>query len=94
MKAGSVQSKLFALGFVSLFVVTLQVDSRPDLKVSLHYVGPLRAPLEQGQQAGTLSITAPGFPALNVPVYVAHPVSQVNVFGRMILGLGALFGSR
>ena len=35
MKAGSVQSKLFALGFVSLFVVTLQVARAAEVRVMI-----------------------------------------------------------
>jgi D-alanyl-D-alanine carboxypeptidase (penicillin-binding protein 5/6) len=72
--------------------VTLQVDSRPGMKVAVHYNGPLRAPVVQGQQVGTLSVTAPDFPGITVPVYAAHDVSQVGLFGRMMLGLRSLFG--
>jgi D-alanyl-D-alanine carboxypeptidase (penicillin-binding protein 5/6) len=74
--------------------LTLQVDSRPGLKVAVRYNAPLRAPLEQGAQIGTLVISAPDFPGMTVPLYTAQPVSQTGLFGRMILGLKALFGSR
>ncbi len=74
--------------------LTLQVDSRPGLKVAVRYSAPLRAPLEQGAQVGTLVITAPDFPGMTVPLYTAAPVSQTGLFGRMALGLKALFGSR
>ncbi len=72
--------------------ITLQVDSRPGMKVAVHYNGPLRAPIAQGQQAGTMSVTAPDFPGMTIPLYAAHDVSQVGIFGRMMLGLRALFG--
>ena len=72
--------------------VTLQVDSRPGMKVAVHYNGPLRAPVTQGQQVGTLSVSAPDFPGMTVPLYAAHDVSQVGIFGRMMLGLRSLFG--
>jgi len=72
--------------------VTLQVDSRPGMKASVHYSGPLRAPVAQGQRVGTLMVTAPDFPGLTVPLYAAHDVSQTGIFGRMMLGLRALFG--
>jgi D-alanyl-D-alanine carboxypeptidase (penicillin-binding protein 5/6) len=75
-------------------VLTLQVDSRPGLKVAVHYTAPLRAPLEQGQEVGSLSITAPDFPGLTVPLYTAQPAAQTGIFGRMMLGLKALFGSK
>jgi D-alanyl-D-alanine carboxypeptidase (penicillin-binding protein 5/6) len=72
--------------------VTLQVDSRPGMKVAVHYNGPLAAPVAEGQQVGTLSVTAPDFPGMTIPLYAAHDVSKVGLFGRMMLGIRALFG--
>ena len=72
--------------------ITLQVDSRPGMKVSVHYVGPLRAPIAQGQRVGTLMVTAPDFPGMTVPLYAAHNVAQTGIFGRLMLGLRGLFG--
>lgn len=72
--------------------VTLQVDSRPAMKVSVHYAAPLRAPIAQGQRVGTLMVTAPDFPGMTVPLYASRDVSQTGFFGRMMLGLRALFG--
>ncbi len=74
--------------------VTLQVDSRPGMKVSVHYVGPLRAPLEAGQRAGMLNISAPDFPGMSVPLVVAHPVSGAGIIGRIVLGARGLLGMR
>ena len=75
-------------------VLTLQVDSRPGLKVAVRYNAPLRAPLEQGAQVGSLVITAPDFPGMTVPLYTREAVDQTGIFGRMMLGLKALFGSK
>jgi D-alanyl-D-alanine carboxypeptidase (penicillin-binding protein 5/6) len=74
--------------------LTLQVDSRPGLKVAVRYNSPLRAPLEQGRQVATLVITAPDFPGMSVPLVVAQPVSEIGIFGRIAIGLKALFGGR
>lgn len=62
------------------------------MKVSVHYAGPLRAPIAQGQRVGTLIVTAPDFLGMTVPLYAARDVSQTGIFGRMMLGLRALFG--
>jgi D-alanyl-D-alanine carboxypeptidase (penicillin-binding protein 5/6) len=72
--------------------ITMEVDARPNMKVSFHYVGPLRAPVEQGAQVGTLSVTAPDVPPVTVPVYAAQSVPQTGIFGRLVLGIKALFG--
>ena len=72
--------------------VTLQVDSRPGMKVAVHYNSPLAAPIAQGQQVGTLSVTAPDFPGMTTPLYAAHEVPRTGIVGRMMLGMRALFG--
>jgi len=86
--------KTVALTVQSPVALTLQVDSRPGLKVAVRYNTPLRAPLAQGTRVGTLVVTAPDSPGLIVPLYVAQPVDQVGFFGRIVLGIKALFGSR
>jgi len=72
------------------FAITLQVDSRAGMKVTVKYDGPVQAPVAKGQRIGTLSVTAPDFPDLNVPLYAAHGVSRAGIFGRMMMGLHAL----
>jgi D-alanyl-D-alanine carboxypeptidase (penicillin-binding protein 5/6) len=74
--------------------LTLQVDSRAGMKAVVKYDGPVKAPIAQGQRIGTLSVTAPDFPGLNVPLYAAHAVPQVGIFGRMMLGIHALFSGK
>lgn len=70
--------------------VTMQVDSRPGLKVALVYDGPVKAPIEKGQKVGELKVTAPDYPGLNVPVYAAEAVAPASIFARMYTGLKAL----
>jgi len=70
--------------------VTMQVDSRARMKVTLHYDGPVQAPIAKGQQIGTLSITAPDFPGMQVPLYAAEAVPSAGLFGRVMDGLHAL----
>jgi serine-type D-Ala-D-Ala carboxypeptidase (penicillin-binding protein 5/6) len=74
--------------------VTMQVDSRPGLKVTLHYKSPVQAPIVAGQEVGTLMVTAPDFPAMTVPVYAAQDVGRAGIWHRMVTGIKALFGSK
>jgi D-alanyl-D-alanine carboxypeptidase (penicillin-binding protein 5/6) len=74
--------------------LTLQVDSRAGMKVAVKYDGPIKAPVAKGQRVGTLSVTAPDFPGLNVPLYAAGDVPQTGIFGRMMLGIQALFSGK
>jgi D-alanyl-D-alanine carboxypeptidase (penicillin-binding protein 5/6) len=70
--------------------VTMQVDSRAGMKVSLVYDGPVKAPVTKGEQIGVLKITAPDYPTTQLPVYAAADVPRVGIFGRMFLGLRTL----
>ncbi len=72
--------------------VTLQVDSRPNMKVKINYSGPLQAPIQKGQEVGTLSVSAPDFPGVTVPLYAGEDVARTGIFGRMVLGAKALLG--
>jgi D-alanyl-D-alanine carboxypeptidase (penicillin-binding protein 5/6) len=62
--------------------VTMQVDSHAGLKTALHIQPGLQAPVAQGQKVGTLTISAPDFPGLTVPVYAALPVARTGIMGR------------
>jgi serine-type D-Ala-D-Ala carboxypeptidase (penicillin-binding protein 5/6) len=74
--------------------VTMQVDSRSGLKVSINAMVPVQAPIKAGQQVGTLRVTAPDFPGLNIPVYAAQDVGRAGIWHRMITGIKGLFGNK
>lgn len=60
------------------FNVTMQVDSHAKMKLQMKYYPGLKAPVVSGQQVGVLTVTAPDFPSLSVPVYAAQPVERVG----------------
>jgi serine-type D-Ala-D-Ala carboxypeptidase (penicillin-binding protein 5/6) len=72
--------------------VTLQVESRAKMKVVMHYNSPLQAPIRKGQQVGTLTVTAPDFPAYVVPVVATKDVAKAGIFGRIWMGIEGLTG--
>jgi D-alanyl-D-alanine carboxypeptidase (penicillin-binding protein 5/6) len=57
----------------------------------LHPKADLQAPIREGDQVGTLSVTAPDFPGLTVPVYAAQDVPRASIFSRMAASIQALF---
>jgi len=61
---------------------TMQVDSQKGVKTVVKTNPGLAAPIAQGQRAGTMTVTAPDFPALTVPVYAAKSVDRANIFFR------------
>jgi D-alanyl-D-alanine carboxypeptidase (penicillin-binding protein 5/6) len=57
------------------------------MKMNVSFRGPVKAPIAKGQQIGTMTVTAPDFPAMKVPVYAANSVDRAGIFGRIFLGI-------
>lgn len=74
--------------------VTMQVDSRKDMKVKVKYDGPVRAPIAKGQQIGTVTVTAPEFPGMTIPLYAAEAVPSAGIFSRIFSGLKSLVSGK
>ncbi|HEY2071652.1 MAG TPA: D-alanyl-D-alanine carboxypeptidase family protein [Rhizomicrobium sp.] len=74
--------------------ITMPVDSHAGMKMVLHYSGPVHAPIAKNQQIGTLKITAPDFPTLEVPVYAQNDVDRAGFFSRIMLGLRSLISGK
>ncbi len=75
--------------------VIIPVNGRKDMKVTLHYDGPVRAPIAAGQQVGTLTVTVPGKPDKIVPVVSGETVGGSGFLDNMMMGLQALiFGAK
>lgn len=80
--------------------VLLQVDSdvtltlpklaRRDMKVTVTYDAPVKAPVVRGQQVGLATITAPGMQPLAIPVVATADVAALGTWGRMKAALGYL----
>ena len=63
--------------------VTLMVESKPGMKTALKMDPNLTAPIAQGQRVGVLTVSAPQFPGLTVPVYASESVPQANIAVRL-----------
>ena len=62
--------------------VTMQVDSHAGMKLEVKPLPGLKAPVAVGQRVGTLTVVAPDFPGITVPVYAAEAVGRLGIFGR------------
>ena len=72
---------------------TMTRFARKDMKVSVRYDTPLRAPLRKGQQIATLLVKVPGQTDLTMPLVAARDVGQVSGLGKIGWRLSRLFGS-
>ena len=76
-------------------LVSLPRNARNSMKVSVAYDHPAPAPVEQGQQVGTLQVTANDMNPIQVPLVAAKPVDKVGGFSRAALAAGyLLFGKK
>jgi len=74
--------------------IMMPVASRRDMKVTLRYDGPVRAPVAAGQQIGTLTVSVPGKPDKVVPAVAAEAVPSNGFLDKMMMGLQVLvFGA-
>ncbi len=64
-------------------VVTLPRASRPEMKVTVVYDGPLSAPIAADQEVARLVVTAPDAETVELPLYATQAVGQLNFFGRI-----------
>ena len=64
-------------------VITMSRKARRNMKVTVKYASPIPAPIQAGQQIGTVSITAPDFDTIVVPLTAAADNNQLGMFGRL-----------
>jgi len=62
---------------------TMSRTARKDMKVSLTYDGPIKAPIQAGQQLGTLTVTAPDMPTQTIPVVAGDSVEKLGHMSRI-----------
>ena len=76
-------------------LVSLPRNARNSMKVSVAYDHPAPAPIEQGQQVGTLQVSASDMTPIQVPLVAAKPVEKISGFSRAALTAGyLLFGKK
>ena len=64
----------------------------PPVKLTLHYQGPLRAPLAKGSQLASLRVSTPGEPPRDLPLMVGSPTGVAGPLARLRNGLFGLAG--
>jgi len=68
----------------------MPIAGRRDMKVTLSYNGPIKAPVAAGQQIGSLKVSVPGKPEKIVPLVAGEEVRASGFFNNMMRGLVAL----
>ena len=71
---------------------TLPAGAVPDMRLSVRYDGPIKAPIKAGQHIADLIVTTPDLPPQRLPLVAANDVAEAGFFGRVWAGLMGLFG--
>jgi D-alanyl-D-alanine carboxypeptidase (penicillin-binding protein 5/6) len=79
------------IGFREDRYVTIPAGQRERLSARLETMRPLLAPVNAGQQVGTLHLTLNGQPFLELPVVALQTVPLANVFSRGVDAIRLLF---
>jgi D-alanyl-D-alanine carboxypeptidase (penicillin-binding protein 5/6) len=72
-------------------LAALPREGQPDVTLSLHYEGPLRAPVRKGEQVAELEIRVAGMEPSRVPLFAGNDVGKARGFDRLVNGLAGLF---
>lgn len=73
---------------------TMPVDAHDHLTAAIDYDGPVPAPIASGARIATLSLSAPGWAGLEVPLYAGESVPSAGIIGRIGVGLKAVLGAK
>ena len=57
-----------------------------DISVRLHYNGPLRAPIEKGEEVAELEVMVDGMPTSKIPLVAGHEVTRASGLRRLFNG--------
>jgi D-alanyl-D-alanine carboxypeptidase (penicillin-binding protein 5/6) len=72
--------------------VTIPAGLGSDMKLSVVYDGPLKAPIKAGQQVAELVVKTADMPAQRLPLVAESDVKEAGFFGRLWAGLRWLLG--
>jgi D-alanyl-D-alanine carboxypeptidase (penicillin-binding protein 5/6) len=73
--------------------LTVPRGSEDSLKAKVHVDQTIKAPVQQGQELGNVTISLNGTELLNVPVVAETSIAQAGFFSRMIDSLQLFFNS-
>src|SRR3546814_17797660 len=73
--------------------VTLPRAARnSEIKLSVAYKGPIKAPIAKGQHIADLVVRTPDMPPQRLPLVAGEAVQEAGIFDRIGAGFRSLFG--
>jgi D-alanyl-D-alanine carboxypeptidase (penicillin-binding protein 5/6) len=75
-------------------MVTVPKGQKDKIKIEAEYNSPIMAPVQKGDQIGTLNIVIPQIGDFKVPMFANENLEEVGFFGRAIENLGHMLGGK
>ncbi|QIQ88104.1 MAG: D-alanyl-D-alanine carboxypeptidase [Erythrobacter sp.] len=72
--------------------ISLPRGRESDVKLSVHYDGPLRAPLATGDRVATLRIEVPGMEDASIPLVAGESVGEAGPLDRIVNAIAGWLG--
>ena len=73
--------------------ITLPRTADSNVKMTVVYNGPIKAPFKKGQEIAHLMVKSPDMPAQTLPLVAGTAVDETGFFGRIWSGFLSLFGA-
>lgn len=70
--------------------VLLRREVRKEMKVTIRYMGPIAAPIAEGQQIAELIVSAPDIEPVRAPLFAAEAVGGAGFLPRIVASIQAL----
>ena len=64
--------------------ITIPIENKKNMKVSVKYLGPISTPIVKGQKIGSLVINGTGTLPITKPLFAAEDIGQLNFIGRIV----------
>lgn len=74
-------------------MVTLSREGRKDMRVTVAYDGPIRAPIIEGDSIATLTVTVPDISPIEVPLAAGATVEEMGFMGKLAVALKQFIAS-
>ena len=74
--------------------ITIPIENKKNMKVSIKYVGPISSPILKGQEIGVLEVSGAGISTITRPLFATEQVGQLNYIGRIVSAISyIIFGA-
>ena len=80
-------SRRVGLRSIEQIHVSVPRGTNPDVSLRIHYDGPLKAPIKEGERVAELELSVTGMPTSRIPLVASEAVEEAGFFSRIWNGI-------